>query len=83
MTRTLCEPATICTAAYGARRATHYATGDGKGKCTEILEVNFFVFAYRLFHEDISPFDGALLLKNLPAFYTLNIKTTHPENPPN
>ena len=28
MTRTGREPATICTAAYGARRATHYATGD-------------------------------------------------------
>ena len=27
MTRTGREPATICTAAYGARRATHYATG--------------------------------------------------------
>ena len=26
MTRTGREPATICTAAYGARRATHYAT---------------------------------------------------------
>ena len=30
MTRTGREPATICTAAYGARRATHYATGDGR-----------------------------------------------------
>ena len=28
MTRTRREPATICTAAYGARRTTHYATGD-------------------------------------------------------
>ena len=28
MTRTGREPATICSAVYGARRATHYATGD-------------------------------------------------------
>ena len=28
MTRTGREPATIHTAAYGARRATHYAMGD-------------------------------------------------------
>ena len=27
---------------------------------TEILEVNLFAFAYRLFHEDFSPLDNAL-----------------------
>ena len=27
---------------------------------TQILEVNLFAFAYRLFHEDFSPIDGAL-----------------------
>ena len=27
---------------------------------TKILEVNFCAFAYRLFHEDFSPIDGAL-----------------------
>ena len=27
---------------------------------TKMLEVNLFVFAYRLFHEDFSPIDGAL-----------------------
>ena len=27
---------------------------------TKILEVNLFAFAYRLFHEDFSPIDGAL-----------------------
>ena len=26
---------------------------------TEILEANLFVFAYKLFHEDFSPIDGA------------------------
>ena len=29
-------------------------------KYTKILEVNFFAFAYRLFHEDFSSIDGAL-----------------------
>ena len=29
---------------------------------TEIPEVNLFAFAYRLFHEDFSPLNGALLL---------------------
>ena len=29
---------------------------------TKILEVNLFAFAYRLFHEDFSSIDGALLL---------------------
>ena len=27
---------------------------------TEILEVNLFAFAYRLFHENFSPLDGAI-----------------------
>ena len=27
---------------------------------TKILKVNLFAFAYRLFHEDFSPIDGAL-----------------------
>ena len=27
---------------------------------TKILNVNLFAFAYRLFHEDFSPIDGAL-----------------------
>ena len=30
-------------------------------KYTEILEVNFFAFAYRLFHEDFSPLQGAFI----------------------
>ena len=40
-------------------------------KYTEILEVNLFAFAYRLFHEDFSPLDGTLLLNLLPGLYTL------------
>ena len=31
---------------------------------TKILEVNLFAFAYRLFHEDFSPIDGALCDSN-------------------
>ena len=27
--------------------------------CTKILEVNLFAFAYRLFHRDFSPINGA------------------------
>ena len=30
-------------------------------KWSEILEVNLFTFAYRLFHADFSPLDGMLL----------------------
>ena len=37
---------------------------------TEILEVNLFAFACRLFHEDFSPLDGAILFNLLPALYT-------------
>ena len=33
----------------------------------EILEVNLFAFAYKLFHEDFSPLDCALLLNPLPG----------------
>ena len=29
-------------------------------KCTNILEVSLFAYAYRLFHEDFSSIDGAL-----------------------
>ena len=29
-------------------------------KCTKIVEVNLFAFAYRLFHEDFASIDGAL-----------------------
>ena len=29
-------------------------------KCTKILEANSFAFAYRLFHEDLSPIYGAV-----------------------
>ena len=31
---------------------------DGELLYTKILEVNFFAFAYRLFHEDFSPIYG-------------------------
>ena len=31
---------------------------DGELLYTEILEVNLFVFAYRLFHRDLSPING-------------------------
>ena len=34
---------------------------DGKLLCTKILEVNLFAFAYRLFHEDFSSINRALL----------------------
>ena len=33
---------------------------DGELLCIKILEVNLLAFAYRLFHEDFSPIDGAL-----------------------
>ena len=33
---------------------------DGELLYTKILEVNLFAFAYRLFHEDLSPINGAL-----------------------
>ena len=41
---------------------------------TKILELNLFAFAYRLFHEDFSPIDGAhifilSLLSLLPVIY--------------
>ena len=32
---------------------------DGELLYTKILEVNLFAFAYRLFHRDFSPLDGA------------------------
>ena len=32
---------------------------DGELLYTKILEVNLFAFAYRLFHEDFSPINGA------------------------
>ena len=38
---------------------------------TEILEVNLFAFAYRLFHEDFSPLNITLLLNILPSLCTL------------
>ena len=34
----------------------------GKSVYTKILEVNLFAFAYRLFHEDFSPIDGAIFV---------------------
>ena len=38
------EPATICIAAYiGARRATHYTTGDEKGTCIIIVYGLMFI----------------------------------------
>ena len=33
---------------------------DGELLYTKILEVNFFAFAYRLFHQDFSSIDGTL-----------------------
>ena len=38
---------------------------------TEILEVNLFAFAYRLFNEDFSTIYGALLLNLFPDLYTI------------
>ena len=35
---------------------------DGELLYTEILEVNLFAFAYRLFHRDFSPIKGAYYL---------------------
>ena len=32
---------------------------DGELLCTKILEVNLFAFAYRLFHRNFSPINGA------------------------
>ena len=32
---------------------------DGEFLYTKILEVNLFAFAYRLFHRDFSPINGA------------------------
>ena len=34
---------------------------DGELLYTKILEVNLLAFAYRLFHRDFSPLDGAFL----------------------
>ena len=34
---------------------------DGELLYTQILEVNLFAFAYRLFHRDFSPINGTLL----------------------
>ena len=33
---------------------------DGELLYTKILEVNLFAFAYRLFHRDFSPINGAM-----------------------
>ena len=33
---------------------------DGELLYTKILQVNLFAFAYKLFHEDISPVNGTL-----------------------
>ena len=38
---------------------------------TEILEVNFFPFAYRLFHEDFSPIYEVLFTQPFSSLYTL------------
>ena len=36
---------------------------DGELLYTKILEVNLFAFAYRLFHRDFSPINGACCLQ--------------------
>ena len=40
---------------------------------TKILEVNLFAFAYRLFHEDFSPIDGALFVYKSSLSSTLSL----------
>ena len=42
---------------------------------TKIVEVNLFAFAYRLFHRDFSPLNGAfaLILILFPALYIFYI----------
>ena len=37
----------------------------------KILEVNLFAFAYRLFHRDFSPIDGASYIASLLHIYLL------------
>ena len=41
---------------------------DGELLYTKILEVNLFAFAYRLFHEDFSSIDGALIRRQNKFF---------------
>ena len=40
---------------------------DGELLYTKILEVNLFAFAYRLFHRDFSPINGAYLCEKLTS----------------
>ena len=44
---------------------------------TKILEVNLFVFAYRLFHEDFSPIDGALNYTFTFTFFVIFLATVN------
>ena len=40
---------------------------------TEILEVNIFAFAYRLFHEDFSPFDRDAITQPFTSLKYINL----------
>ena len=42
---------------------------------TKILEVHLFAFAYRLFHEDFSPFDGDL--HEMMVYFTIKLCTSY------
>ena len=43
----------------------HYIISYALTSYTKILEVDLFAFAYRLFHEDFSPINGACLTSSL------------------
>ena len=46
---------------------------DGKLLYTEILEVNLFAFAYRLFHEGFSPIYEAIFTQPFSIFIKTNL----------
>ena len=46
---------------------------DGELLYTKILEVNLFAFAYRLFHRDFSPLNGAFLKQFVGKCKQINI----------
>ena len=47
---------------------------DGELLYTKILEVNLFAFAYRLFHRDFSPLNGAFFEKSPIEWREISMK---------
>ena len=52
---------------------------DGELLYTKILKVDFFAFAYRLFHEDFSPINGAL--HDTQPFSSFDVNTDSLDRP--